>query len=513
MRHRVVATVEARRPACRAAPSSLRLARGCKVRVDRRHQQRGGRSHGVRRPHAGQAAVRLHDLLPHHLSRPSRSGIASYLAVLEGLWLVTGRNVFLAVFNYWKKIFAAQLRHGRRVGHRHELPVRHQLERVLRQDRPHPRPADGLRGARPPSSSRRASSGVMLFGMERVGKGLHFFATLMVAVGTLMSAFWILSANSWMHTPAGYAINAAGQFVPVGLVGRHLQSVVSLSPRAHGAGRLSHHRLRRRRASAPSICLRDRGNEGARVMFSMAMWMAAIVAPIQVVAGDLHGLNTLEHQPAKIAAMEGHWETRLRPAADPVRLARHGRRRRRATRSRCRSSAASSSPTTGTATVKGLKAWPRSERPNSTIVFWSFRIMVGHRRADAPRRRLEPVAALPRQRLFDSTRAAAAGGADGAVGLRRRACGLDHDRGRPPALHGLRPAAHRPVASRPSTPRRSAPRSSPSSSSTSRVRRRHVLHAAADGQAARARRARHREGRADPRRRHHAGTGAGRRGS
>ena len=152
--------------------------------------------------------------------------------------------------------------------------------------------------------------GVMLFGMDRVGKGLHCFATLMVAVGTFLSAFWILAANSWMQTPAATRRNAAGQFVAGRLVGDHLQSFLSLSPRAHGARRLSHHGLRGRRASAPSTCCATAATSGARLMFSMAMWMAALVAPLQIVAGDLHGLNTLAHQPAKVAAMEGHWETR-----------------------------------------------------------------------------------------------------------------------------------------------------------------------------------------------------------
>ena len=151
--------------------------------------------------------------------------------------------------------------------------------------------------------------GVMLFGMKRVGRGLHFFATLMVAVGTFMSAFWILSANSWMQTPAGHAINARRPVRGRRLVGGHLQPVLSLPPRAHGAGGLPDHRLRRRRRRAPFICCATAPTRRARLMFSMAMWMAAIVAPIQILAGDQHGLNTLEHQPAKIAAMEGHFET------------------------------------------------------------------------------------------------------------------------------------------------------------------------------------------------------------
>jgi cytochrome d ubiquinol oxidase subunit I len=148
----------------------------------------------------------------------------------------------------------------------------------------------------------------MLFGRPRVGPGLHFVATLMVAVGTLGSAFWILSANSWMQTPAGFAVNADGQFTPEDwwaaifnpsfpyrLVHMVLASYLTtaLVVGAVGAWHL----------------LRDATEPAARRMFAMAMGMIVVVAPIQIVVGDLHGLNTLEHQPAKIAAMEGHYET------------------------------------------------------------------------------------------------------------------------------------------------------------------------------------------------------------
>src|SRR5437764_5685040 len=130
----------------------------------------------------------------------------------------------------------------------------------------------------------------------------------MVAIGTLISAFWILSANSWMQTPAGYALNADGQFVaadwlkvifnpsfPYRLVNMVLAAYLTtaLVVGAVGAFQL----------------LRNQNLAGPRVMFSMAMWMATLVAPIQIIAGDQHGLNTLEHQPVKIMAMEGHYES------------------------------------------------------------------------------------------------------------------------------------------------------------------------------------------------------------
>ena len=301
-------------------------------------------------------------------------GLASYLAVLEALWLYTGRDVFLTLFHYWKKIFAISFGMGVVSG----IVMSYQFGTNWSVFSDKTGPILGpLMGYEVMSAFFLEAGflGVMLFGMDRVGKGLHFFATLMVAVGTLLSAFWILAANSWMQTPAGYAVNAAGQFVatdwwavifnpsfPYRLVHMVLAAYLTTAFVVGGVGAFH--------------LLRDRANEGARVMFSMAMWMAAIVAPIQVVAGDLHGLNTLEHQPAKIAAMEGHWETR---AGQPLILLGWPDMARETTHY------AIEVPKLGSyilthdwnGEVKGLKAWPPNERPNSTIVFWSFRIMVG----------------------------------------------------------------------------------------------------------------------------------------
>ena len=126
---------------------------------------------------------------------------------------VTGRGVYLAVFNYWKKIFAISFGMGVVSG----IVMSYQFGTNWSVFSDKAGPVLGpLMGYEVLSAFFLEAGflGVMLFGMERVGRGLHFFATLMVAAGTLMSAFWILSANSWMQTPAGYAINAAGQFVP-----------------------------------------------------------------------------------------------------------------------------------------------------------------------------------------------------------------------------------------------------------------------------------------------------------
>ncbi len=137
--------------------------------------------------------------------------------------------------------------------------------------------------------------GVMLFGLERVGKRLHFLATCLVAGGTLTSAFWILSANSWMQTPTGHVVGPDGRFAPADwwaivfnpsfpyrfahtVTGAYLTTAMIIG--AVGAWHL----------------LRDRANPRARLMFSMAMWMAAVVAPAQMIIGDLHGGNSYQHQ-------------------------------------------------------------------------------------------------------------------------------------------------------------------------------------------------------------------------
>jgi cytochrome d ubiquinol oxidase subunit I len=226
--------------------------------------------------------------------------------------------------------------------------------------------------------------GVMLFGLERVGKGLHFLATLMVALGTAISAFWILSANSWMQTPQGWALNAQGQFVPAGswlkiifnpsFPYRFVHTVIAayLTTALAVGGVGAWHLLRERKAPAAAA-----GTSAVRTMFSMSMWMAALVAPVQILAGDQQGLNTLVHQPAKVLAMEGDYE----PSPHGAPLILFGFPDDRAEKVR----AAIAIPGLGSLILKhdpraplpGLKDFPVADRPPAAIVFWSFRIMVG----------------------------------------------------------------------------------------------------------------------------------------
>jgi len=309
-----------------------------------------------------------------HIIFPAFSiGLASYLAVLDGLWLYTGRSVFLDLFNYWKKIFAVAFGMGVVSG----IVMSYQFGTNWSVFSDKAGPVIGpLLGYEVLSAFFLEAGflGVMLFGLHRVGRQLHFFATLMVAFGTFMSAFWILAVSSWMQTPAGYAVNAAGQFVatdwlavifnpsfPYRLVHMVLAAYLTTAFVVGAVGALH--------------LLRDRKNEATRIMFSMAMWMAAIVAPIQIVAGDFHGLNTVEYQPAKIAAMEGDYETQ--PGTPLVLFGiLNSMEQRLDYKVEIPHLGALILTHDWNGTVRGLNEWPKDQRPPVAIVFWSFRIMV-----------------------------------------------------------------------------------------------------------------------------------------
>jgi cytochrome d ubiquinol oxidase subunit I len=218
--------------------------------------------------------------------------------------------------------------------------------------------------------------GVMLFGREKVGARAHFFATLMVAIGTLGSAFWILSVNSWMQTPQGHAINELGQFVPVDWW------AIVFNPSF--PYRLVHMVLAAYLTTALVVgavggwhLLRDRAHAGARTMFSMAMGMLIVVAPLQIFAGDMHGLNTLEHQPAKVMAMEGHYQSH--PEGAPLILFGIPDSEAKTVRYAIEIPKASSFilKHDWNAPLAGLDTIPDDEEPPVGMVFWSFRVMVG----------------------------------------------------------------------------------------------------------------------------------------
>ncbi|WP_420134645.1 cytochrome ubiquinol oxidase subunit I [Rhodopseudomonas sp.] len=311
-----------------------------------------------------------------HIIFPAFSiGLASYLAVLEALWLWTGREVFINLFKYWLKIFAIAFGMGVVSG----IVMSYQFGTNWAVFSDKTGPVIGPLMAYEVLTAfflEAGFLGVMLFGLKLVGPRLHFLATLMVAIGTLISAFWILSANSWMQTPAGYAVNEAGQFVatnwfelifnpsfPYRLVHMVLAAYLTTSLVVGAVG--AYHLLRNTR------------QPGARMMFSMAMWMLTVVAPIQILAGDAHGLNTLEHQPAKVMAMEGHYQSH--PDGAPFILFGLPDQDAAVVRYALEIPKLSSLILKHSldAPLAGLDTVPRQDWPPVPITFWSFRIMVG----------------------------------------------------------------------------------------------------------------------------------------
>ena len=310
-----------------------------------------------------------------HIIFPAFSiGLASYLAVLEGLHLWTGKRVYMDVYRFWLRIFAVGFAMGVVSG----LVMSYQFGTNWSVFARTAGPVVGPVMAYEVLTAfflEAGFLGVMLFGQTKVGPRLHFAASCMVAGGTLLSGFWILSVNSWMQTPAGYAVAADGTLLPTSWLRIIFNPSVFV--------RFPHMILASYLAVAFTVgavgawhLLQDRTSAHARLMFSMAMWMAALVAPMQIAMGDLHGLNTLEHQPAKIAAMEGHWTAEN---GAPLILFGLPDMREQRTKWAIEIPYLSSVILTHSlhGRVPGLLDFPPADRPNSAVVFWSFRLMVG----------------------------------------------------------------------------------------------------------------------------------------
>lgn len=302
-------------------------------------------------------------------------GLASYLAVLEGLWLWKQDVVYRDLYHFWSKIFAVNFAMGVVSG----LVMAYQFGTNWSYFSAF---AGSITGPLLTYEVLTAFFleagflGVMLFGWNRVGPGLHWFATIMVAIGTLVSATWILASNSWMQTPQGFEI-INGRVVPV----EWLKVIFNPS----FPYRLAHMTVAAFLATALFVgasgawhLLRGNDIRPIRIMLSMAMWMLVVVAPLQVALGDAHGLNTLKYQPAKIAALEGHWENK---PGESVPLILFGWPDMAAETTKF----AVEIPDIGSLILThewrgqfpALKEFAPEDRPNSTVVFWTFRIMVG----------------------------------------------------------------------------------------------------------------------------------------
>lgn len=300
-------------------------------------------------------------------------GLASWLAFLAGMYLQTKQTLWRELYLFWLKIFAISFGLGVVSG----IVMSFQF------------------GTNWSELSARAGNilgpllayevltaffleatflGVMLFGWRRVSPGLHFFATCMVAIGTLISTFWILSANSWMHTPAGYEIrdgvfHAVDWFkvifnpsFPVRLAHMGLAAFITTCFVIGGI--------------SATYLLRNRHRQAAQLMLKLSIGFAAITVPLQIFVGDLHGLVVHEHQPVKLAAIEGHWETQ-RGAA--LILFAWPDEAQETNRYQLDVPKLGSLIITHTldGEIKGLKEVPRGQRPPVAPVFFAFRVMVG----------------------------------------------------------------------------------------------------------------------------------------
>jgi len=302
-------------------------------------------------------------------------GLASFLAVLEWRWMKTGNPVYKNLYHFWCKIFAVNFGMGVVSG----LVMSYEFGTNWA------RFSDFAGSVTGPLLTYEVLTaffleagflGIMLVGLHKVSPRFHFFAPVMVAMGTLISTFWILSSNSWMQTPQGIEI-VDGRVVPVDWFKivfnpsfpyrlAHMALAAFLSTAFFVA------------ASAAWHLLRGRKNAEVKKMFSMAMWMILLVAPLQAVVGDAHGLNTLEHQPAKIAAIEGHWENKPGEAT-PLILFGIPDMDAEKTRFSLEVPYLGSLILTHSLEkqIPALKSFAKEDRPNSTIVFWNFRVMAG----------------------------------------------------------------------------------------------------------------------------------------
>jgi len=301
-------------------------------------------------------------------------GIASWLAVVEWRYLKTGDETYKEIYKVWVKIFAVNFGMGVVTGVVMAFQFGTNWSGFIDQAGNVLGPLLGFE-VLTAFFLEASFLGIMLFGWDRVSPEMHFTATVVVAAGTLLSAFWILSANSWMQTPAGFTVGEEGILFP--------NSWFEIIFNPSFPYRFTHMVTAAYVTTAFVVggvgawyLWNKRHVRHARVMFGMAMLMAVFVAPFQLLVGDMHGLNTFEHQPVKVAAMEGIWETEKGAA---LRLFGWPDEETESTRFAIEIPKLSSLILTHdlNGEVKGLKAWPQSERPPVALVFWMFRIMVG----------------------------------------------------------------------------------------------------------------------------------------
>lgn len=301
-------------------------------------------------------------------------GLAGFLVWFEARWLATQDEVWLRLYKFWVKIFALTFGMGVVSGIVLSYQFGTNWSEWSRITGPVLGPLIGFE-VLTAFFLEAGFLGIMLFGWDKVGPRLHFLATCLVAFGTALSAFWILAANSWMQTPAGAELVAEGHFVVLDWLAvifnpsfpwrfLHMTTAAYLTSAVVIAG-----------VSALYLIAHNNRTIAERA-FSVAMWAVLVLAPLQVFLGDQHGLNTFEHQPLKVAAMEGNWETQ---GGAPLLLFAIPDSKAQKNHLEIGIPKGASLILTHSldGVVPGLKEAAPEDQPPVGIVFWSFRVMVG----------------------------------------------------------------------------------------------------------------------------------------
>lgn len=309
-----------------------------------------------------------------HILLPSFTvGLASFIAVLEGIYFFTKNDLYFRVSLFWTKIFAISFGMGVVSGIVMPFQFGTNWSRYSDATANILSPLLGYEGLT--AFFLEASFlGILLFGRSLIPRWAHFFAALMVALGTLISTFWILSANSWMQTPSGYKI-IDGRFFA--------DNWLSVIFNPSFPYRFAHNVVGFYITTAFVILgvgayfiRKKKFTEESKVMFSMSLWLLTILVPLQVILGDLHGLNTLKYQPTKLAAIEAHWK----PEKDaPLILFALPDQENQANHDVIEIPDLGSLILTHSiqGEVPGLSSVPVDEQPTVILPFFAFRIMVG----------------------------------------------------------------------------------------------------------------------------------------
>ncbi len=301
-------------------------------------------------------------------------GLALYLVVVEWLWLRRKEEIYYRMYRFWVRIFAIHFAVGVVSGIVLEFQFGTNFARFSLAVANVFAPLMAYEGMTA-FFLEAGFLGIMLFGWKRVGRVVHFAATCLVALGATFSAFWIMAANSWMQTPAGYRL-VEGRF----LVTDFWSAIFNPSFPSH----LGHMLLASYQTAAFAVAgisayflLKNRETAFYRRSMGIALILAGVLSPLQVLLGDLNGLVVARHQPAKLAALEAHWETNREGGADFVVFGLPDMEEERNRLEVAVPYVLSLLITRSLdGQVQGLKEFPRENRPPVPIVFWSFRLMV-----------------------------------------------------------------------------------------------------------------------------------------